>query len=96
MSKHNYTVQALAADNELWMEYVDADNVADFDAMTRDEREEMIRTIWPDTREDEEILARRQAAAVLGSRGGSVTSPDKANAARENGKRGGRPRKDTP
>ena len=36
---------------------------------------------------------RRQAAAVLGSRGGTVTTNAKAAAARENGKRGGRPRK---
>lgn len=33
------------------------------------------------------------AAVSLGSRGGNVTGGDKAAAARENGKRGGRPRK---
>jgi hypothetical protein len=32
-------------------------------------------------------------AAALGALGGNVTGGDKANAARENGKRGGRPRK---
>lgn len=32
-------------------------------------------------------------AAALGSRGGTVTSDAKSTAARENGKRGGRPRK---
>lgn len=33
------------------------------------------------------------AAAALGSKGGSVTSKAKASAARENGRKGGRPRK---
>jgi hypothetical protein len=32
-------------------------------------------------------------AASLGALGGSVTSPEKAAAARENGKKGGRPKK---
>ena len=34
-----------------------------------------------------------EAAVSLGSRGGSVTSNAKSNAARENGRKGGRPRK---
>ncbi len=36
---------------------------------------------------------RKRAAATLGRAGGSVTSDAKAAASRENGKRGGRPRK---
>jgi Protein of unknown function (DUF2442) len=36
------------------------------------------------------------AAAVLGSAGGKAKSPAKASAARTNGKRGGRPRKNAP
>jgi len=35
----------------------------------------------------------RTAAAILGRKGGSVRSEKKAAAARENGKKGGRPRK---
>ena len=34
-----------------------------------------------------------EAAKVLGRKGGSVKSPKKAAASRENGKKGGRPRK---
>lgn len=44
-------------------------------------------------REVEEALARSAAAATLGQTGGRVTSDAKAAASRENGKRGGRPRK---
>ena len=40
---------------------------------------------------DEDIV--RSAAAILGRKGGSVRSEKKAAAARENGKKGGRPRK---
>ncbi len=36
------------------------------------------------------------AAAMLGRRGGSVRSEAKARASRENGKHGGRPRKERP
>jgi hypothetical protein len=36
------------------------------------------------------------AAVELGRRGGAATSPEKATAARENGKLGGRPRKPQP
>ena len=39
------------------------------------------------------IFGTKAWMAELGSRGGSVTSTAKARAARENGKRGGRPRK---
>ena len=35
----------------------------------------------------------RQYLKQIGQRGGSVTSPEKARAARRNGKLGGRPRK---
>ena len=38
-------------------------------------------------------VARREAARILGRAGGSVRSEKKAAAARENGKKGGRPRK---
>ena len=34
-----------------------------------------------------------RAAAIMGKKGGSVKSEKKARAARENGKKGGRPRK---
>jgi len=34
-----------------------------------------------------------QAASLMGKKGGSVKSEKKARAARENGKKGGRPRK---
>ena len=40
-----------------------------------------------------EVGSRRWMAAKLGQRGGSVRSPNKAAAARANGKLGGRPRK---
>jgi len=36
------------------------------------------------------------AAAILGRRGGKSTSPAKQKAVRENGKKGGRPRKTKP
>jgi hypothetical protein len=38
-------------------------------------------------------LSMSEIAALLGRRGGSQTSPDKAKAARANGKLGGRPKK---
>lgn len=41
-------------------------------------------------------MAKNRAAVALGRRGGKVKSEAKAAAARENGKRGGRPRKVTP
>jgi len=41
----------------------------------------------------QEREARREAAKILGKAGGSVRSKKKAAAVRENGKRGGRPRK---
>ena len=41
-----------------------------------------------------EILDRSIAGAVLGSKGGAVKSKAKSQAVRENGKKGGRPRKD--
>jgi len=41
----------------------------------------------------DDIEARREAARILGRAGGSVKSERKAAAARENGKKGGRPRK---
>ena len=41
----------------------------------------------------DEKEARREAARILGRAGGSVKSERKAAAARENGKKGGRPRK---
>ena len=41
----------------------------------------------------DDIEARREAARILGRAGGSVKSEKKAAAARENGKKGGRPRK---
>ena len=47
----NYTVQELAGNRNLWETYVDPDNNAPFDSMTQDEREGMIRQIWPDTPE---------------------------------------------
>lgn len=40
-----------------------------------------------------EALARSEAASTLGRTGGAMTSEAKASAARANGKRGGRPRK---
>jgi hypothetical protein len=40
-----------------------------------------------------EVKTVATTAAALGALGGNVTGGDKANAARENGKRGGRPRK---
>lgn len=45
------------------------------------------------TRRLARIIA-KEAAASLGARGGSKTSPDKARTAQENGARGGRPRKE--
>lgn len=39
----------------------------------------------------DDIEARREAARILGRAGGSVKSEKKAAAARENGKKGGRP-----
>jgi len=41
----------------------------------------------------DDIEARREAARILGRAGGSVKSERKAAAVRENGKKGGRPRK---
>ena len=38
-------------------------------------------------------MGKNAAAVSLGRRGGAVKSERKANAARENGKKGGRPRK---
>jgi len=40
-----------------------------------------------------DALSRSDAAAALGSKGGSVMSKAKAEAARENGRKGGRPKK---
>ena len=45
------------------------------------------------TQEINESIERSKAAAVLGSRGGTVTTDAKAAAARANGRKGGRPRK---
>jgi hypothetical protein len=39
---------------------------------------------------------KNKAAVALGRRGGKVTSPAKQKAARENGKKGGRPLKNWP
>lgn len=47
-----------------------------------------------ETMTESEII--RKAMAALGSRGGKATSAAKAAAVRENGKKGGRPRKLTP
>jgi Protein of unknown function (DUF2442) len=41
----------------------------------------------------QDLVGLTSAASVLGSAGGKATSPAKASAARANGKRGGRPRK---
>lgn len=46
-------------------------------------------------REVDEALTVSNAAAALGSKGGSVTSDAKAAAARANGRKGGRPKKQT-
>jgi len=43
----------------------------------------------------DEKEARREAARILGRAGGSVKSERKAAAARENGKKGGRPKSAT-
>lgn len=40
------------------------------------------------------IIKKNPAAVYLGRKGGSVTSKEKALAARENGKKGGRPKSD--
>jgi hypothetical protein len=40
-----------------------------------------------------DLVGMTSAAALLGRKGGAVKSPAKASAVRENGKRGGRPRK---
>ena len=45
------------------------------------------------TKEQDTNEARREAARILGRAGGSVRSEKKAAASRENGKKGGRPRK---
>jgi len=42
---------------------------------------------------EDDIEARREAARILGRAGGSVKSERKAAAVRENGKKGGRPKK---
>lgn len=47
-----------------------------------------------DVHPDEPLVDASNAAAALGSLGGSVSSPAKAAAARANGRKGGRPRKD--
>jgi hypothetical protein len=44
-------------------------------------------------RDDLDADAKARSAALLGVRGGSVSSDAKAAAARRNGKKGGRPRK---
>ena len=58
---------------------------------------EKIRYGLEDVELDREALAEHmeihEAAKVLGRKGGSVKSEKKAAAARENGKKGGRPRK---
>jgi len=84
----NYTVQQFASDSNLWETYVDPDNNAPFGDMSQFEREQMIREIWPDTPDK-----KNPHAAALGALGGQASTDAKANAARENGKRGGRPRK---
>jgi hypothetical protein len=103
MSK--YSVRDLATDHNLWDEYIDpaAQGEGDFDTMTTAEKMHMIVELWPeDVRDDDEdgqrllseIRNERIAAAVmLGRRGGKSTSAAKRTASRENGKRGGRPRK---
>lgn len=57
--------------------------------------------LWPELDTDasvpgliEQALGRAAVAQALGRRGGQATSAAKARAARENGARGGRPRKD--
>jgi hypothetical protein len=40
-----------------------------------------------------DLLTMSEIAAMLGRKGGSQTSPEKAKAARANGKLGGRPKK---
>lgn len=54
---------------------------------------------WPVMNADdviESLIERSKAAATLGKLGGKVKSEAKAEAARENGKLGGRPRKPGP
>ena len=51
MSKQT-TIQEQAASREHWEEYIDPDNNAPFGDYSQEEREEMIREIWPDTPEE--------------------------------------------
>jgi hypothetical protein len=45
------------------------------------------------TKKKPDLLTMSEIAKLLGRKGGSQTSPEKAKAARNNGKLGGRPKK---
>ena len=78
------TYREIAESFDLWGEYVDPAATmtrAEFDALTIDERINIITETFG--------RERSEAAAALGR----MTSESKAAAARENGKKGGRPRK---
>lgn len=97
-------VRDLATNQNLWNEYIDPSGQGgnDFNIMATEDKMRMIVDLWPeDVREDDEegqhilLEIRRErsaAAAVMGRSGGRSTSAIKSRTARENGKRGGRPR----
>jgi hypothetical protein len=98
-------VRDLATDRSLWDKYIDPSGQGgnDFNTMTTDKKMHMIVDLWPEDvlnndEDGQRILAeirrqRQHAASMLGKVGGRKISPAKSSAAKENGKKGGRPRK---